>query len=344
MRPDSDDLAAIVQAYEFSLLDPVSGQEVGELGNTTIGSSPAAQLALRHLDSQQGDSALAWTQNPVVGIESTRLSGPVPVGHTQASAAGLLLNGQGSTATGTLSAGIGPTARTVTVSDGTPGGITLSDNPNGNYLLTDAAGLDAADHMRAGNDTHGVLRLGAGTGVGLERGDYTGPGGTWATQARMRVDPSNNVVLEPGTASRVTLRGSPVLLLNGYASVALPGSAGPGWRSFLGMNITANCEDGDLIEFQMNIRVICLAAAGAFLGELQVYGPFGNVILGQRLVAANWVLNQDNTLSVTWQYTAALGTGFYTFATVGGATGGAWTMVAPDTWCNLKRYSIRGYQ
>lgn len=85
MRPDGDDLAVVVQAYQFDLLDP-NGVIVASLGAGVGGGfaqgGAFSSLAMYHNDPNTTDSSLAWTQNGSSGFETVRLQGPVVAGHS----------------------------------------------------------------------------------------------------------------------------------------------------------------------------------------------------------------------------------------------------------------------
>lgn len=82
MRPDGDDLAVVVQAYQFDLLDPL-GLIVASLATGTDAAgfplqAKYAGLEMKHNDSLVADSSLRWTdaQNVANGNEYVQLLGP----------------------------------------------------------------------------------------------------------------------------------------------------------------------------------------------------------------------------------------------------------------------------
>lgn len=86
MHADADDLAALVRALSFQLVDATSGQVVAELTGGPIstpggGSYPGDRLVMHHLDASTPDSELQWTTGTDAADEKfTAMRGPTAVG------------------------------------------------------------------------------------------------------------------------------------------------------------------------------------------------------------------------------------------------------------------------
>lgn len=77
MRPDEDDIAYLVQAFSFQLLNS-AGLVVMDLGEFA-GPPPDSRFIFHHLDPAVTDSLLRWTVQ-AAGLEALNLQGPAAVG------------------------------------------------------------------------------------------------------------------------------------------------------------------------------------------------------------------------------------------------------------------------
>jgi hypothetical protein len=79
MKPDGDDLAVVVQAYQFDLLDPqgiIAASLATGTGTFQGGLNlPFDGLELKHRDAATSDSSLRWTHPGTAGIEMVQLMG-----------------------------------------------------------------------------------------------------------------------------------------------------------------------------------------------------------------------------------------------------------------------------
>ncbi len=150
-----------------------------------------------------------------------------------------------------------------------------------------------------------------------------------------------DVGLNPGAAGRVTLNGKSTFLPLSIQQYNLPGSVTLGFRSFLmnGIAPVFNGVVGDKYIITANCRVVCVVAGGAFIAEVEGFGG-GAGLFAQRIIATQWAVNHDASLSATWTFTQTIA-GPITWVIVGGQTGGSWTLVAPDSWFTVTHYGIR---
>ena len=340
MRPDADDFAAIVQAQQFSLIGP-TGAEVANLGTTTIGAAAAASLTLRHLDALVGDSALDWTTDTgSSGFETTRLAGPTPTGGSRADAPQVRLATQNTNRQAILTSG-NAGASYVQVEQGGSNGVSVVDASTDNFMLTNFPGDGGG--LRAGHDTNGVLRSSPSLGVGIERGDYTGPGFSWESVAGVTVEPSHRVLLfsdaeiriSPG-AGRLYLTGRPGYVPVGMYQLDMPASVvGFTLITFLINGIAIDLAAGDQVDLSQSMRLSRVGAGGACQVEMVVYAPGGVVTpLKPRLVVNELAVGEDAAYHSSAIYTAS-SSGVHTFTNVGQAiAGGSYTAIAPD--CSLQ--------
>lgn len=343
-------VAGVVTASTFQLID-ATGAIVAELGTTTVLGITAPSLTFRHLDSAVIDSQIGWTApGPSAGIARTSLTGPTRVAagpggtRTPPEVYVAVSGGTGGTSAGLLS---GSSYGGVT----TPGqgSVVVSSNPasiDSAYAQVDASGSSGTGRAVYVQSTS--LQLEHDTAVVTNyrlaqrfRAD--------ASQALMRVGNSGGYVqaaadhvgLGPTAAGRLFLNARTGYLTTAVEQFVMPASISPGYASFIMNGIAFTGADGDVVEITATIRVLCGVSAGAFIAHPQIFGPGGNVILPQRVIATQWPVNHDAPITGTWRYTLALGGGAYAATIIGGQTGGTWTAVAPDTWMGLTNHGIR---
>lgn len=348
-------VAGVVTASTFQLID-ATGAIVAELGTTTVLGITAPSLTFRHLDSAVIDSQIGWTApGPSAGIARTSLTGPTRVAagpggtRTPPEVYVAVSGGTGGTSAGLLS---GSSYGGVT----TPGqgSVVVSSNPasiDSAYAQVDASGSSGTGRAVYVQSTS--LQLEHDTAVVTNyrlaqrfRAD--------ASQALMRVGNSGGYVqatadhvgLGPTSAGRLFLNARTGYLTTAVEQYSIPASINPvpAYPVFILNGIGWTGTNGDVVEITTTLRVLYTAAGapGALVAQPQVYGPGGNVVLPERLVASGWAIGEDAPISATWRYTLALGTGAYTAVIIGGTvTGGTYAVVAPDSWMGLTNYGIR---
>lgn len=170
-----------------------------------------------------------------------------------------------------------------------------------------------------------------------------------SSQAIMRVGASggfvqaapNHVGVGPTSSGRLFLNARTAYLPTSIQQYDMPASISPGYAAFIMNGIAWDGVDGDVVEITATLRILYSGGGAAFIAHPQIFGPGGNTILPERLVATQWPVFHDAPISGTWRYTLALGTGAYAATIIGGQTGGTYTVVAPDTWMGLTNYGIR---
>lgn len=337
MRPDPDDVSAVVQAFSFELIGP-SGTVVADLGSVD-GPPPRSSLDLIHDAPNVGNTRLDWTtggdRSP---WNAARLMGPDSSGQPSdpsqiaGSANGNLILAESEvTFPDAVAAGI--RAGSPTVEDGlgpASGGLPSSEMRVRRTPTTTSARIAS---YGAGGTSGAVTDVLPGLSSMLA---YTPGNGFPSVQV---VPP--NVNLNPASNGRVTLNGRPTYQLLSVQQYNAPANVTVGYRSFLMNGITPPNAGivGDVYEICAVTRVLCVVAGGAFLAEYQGFGG-GAGISAQRIVATQWAANHDATLSATWAFEQTVA-GAITWTIVGGNTAGVWTMVAPDSWFIVRHYGIR---
>lgn len=345
MHSQQSTFAVIVSAETFELLNS-AGVVVGRLAAVAASFAFAggSGLEMLHLDATVQDSALAWTQNNPDGTgQQVTLRGPSDIGVTDPP--NVLLDVSPTTSRARLRAGRKAASPAIAVVD-----ATTSNTGNAQITALASAGsfsstLVSVEAVASGNGGTASMKVDGWTGEAFL--NASGVGGSdvslrVGTIRRVRAV-GGDIGIYPSAAGRLYLNSSAVRCQNGEAGLALAGSVSVGFRSFIGPSIAANLEPGDLVSITMNARILANAAGGAAVAELQVFGPGGNFVAGERLVAEGYPAFMSNSCSGTWLYTAGLGAGTYTFAMVGGTVAGSYTFVAPDTWMTLNRFTQRGY-
>ncbi len=357
-------VAGVVTASTFQLLNS-SGVVVAELGapantngtNVTIGSA----LQLAHLDATAVDSQLIWSQNdPDGSAQSTFLRGPTrPAATLNPPMAGLDLSSNGSTSSNLYSGApnglTGPTARvSATASTATGVGQVRLDasgtlGVSGGSIVAAANGIQpVTETLDAAAGTHVVN---ASVSSSLQVGGsprFTGDAGSalmrWGTVGPYVQATSSDVAM--GWSGRGYMGSRTFYLPTSIQQFPIPASINPvpAYAAFILNGIAWTGTDGDVVEITTTLRVLYTAAGapGALVAQPVVYGPGGNVVLPERLVASGWAIGEDSPISGTWRYTLALGAGAYTAVIIGGTvTGGTYAVVAPDSWMGLTNYGIR---
>ena len=369
MHSTQSTFAVIVSAETFELLN-AAGEVVGRLA--AIAASFAfvggSGLEMLHLDATVNDSALGWTQLDPDGTgQQVTLRGPSDIGVTDPP--NVLLSTDPTTSRARLRAGrklASPAIAVVDTSTTTAGNAQITMQATaGNFAAT----LVSVEAIAGGNGGTANVKVDGWTGEAFLNGSGVGAGDVSlrvGTLKRVRAQPgglvemlggggcviaANNgaaitpavnqgIGLNPTGTGSISLNGKTARPLVAWGQSNLAANIAPGFRAFVGPGIVLNnVNDGDLLDLTANYRILCTVAAGAMIGELQVFGPGGNVVLPQRVIATQWAVNHDASLSGQWSYTAALGAGAYTVAMVGGLTGGGWVFVAPDTWMTAKHYA-----
>lgn len=346
MHSQQSTFAVIVSAETFELLN-AAGVTVGRLAAVaaSFAFSGGSGLEMLHLDATVQDSALAWTQNNPDGTgQQVTLRGPSDIGVTDPP--NVLLDVSPTTSRARLRAGRKAASPAIAAVD-----ATTSDTGNAQISLTASAGsftstLVSVEAVAGGNGGTASMKVDGWTGEA-----FLNASGVGSSDVSLRVGTirrvravGGDIGIYPGAAGRLYLNATPVRCQSGQAASALAGSVAVGFRSFIGPAIAVNLEPGDFCMVSMSARILCSAAgAGAAVAELQVFGPGGNYISPQRLVAENLAFGTSVTTGGFWLDVAALGTGTYTFAMVGGTIAGSYTFVAPDTWMTLTKFTQRGY-
>ena len=355
-------VAGVVTASTFQLLNS-AGVVVAELGapantngtNVTIGSA----FQLDHLDAQAVESQLVWSQNdPDGSAQSTFLRGPTrPAATLNPPMAGLDLSSNGSTSSNLYSGApnglTGPTARvSATASTATGVGQVRLDasgtlGVSGGSIVAAANGIQpVTETLDAAAGTHVVN---ASVSSSLQVGGsprFTGDAGSalmrWGTVGPYVQATSSDVAM--GWSGRGYMGSRTFYLPTSIQQYSIPASINPvpAYAVFILNGIAWTGTDGDVVEITSTLRVLYTGGGGALVAQPQVYGPGGNVILPERLVASGWAIAEDAPISGTWRYTLALGAGAYTAVIIGGTVaGGTYAVVAPDSWMGLTNYGIR---
>lgn len=355
-------VAGVVSANTFQLLN-AAGAVVAELGSTTIGVSPAAALFMRHLDATVVDSSLAWTQSAFAGFQSVQITGPKTIAGTTTPLIRLSSVGASSNA---LMQTAGPLAVTAQVDSST--GFSLTDQNRNNGVLSNYPGWNNYGAV-SDNGTDVYYHRLSSSHSRIGHGDFSGGGGSFVEKAYVGVNgvtaavigeneaimrsnlgtgeyvqaTGGNINIKPAAGGRVNLGLRGAYLPLGGQQLNLPASLAPmpAFAAFILNGIAINGVAGDQITITLSARIVCAAAAGAAILQPQIFGPTGNVVLPQRLVATQWAVNHDASLSMTWVYTLALGTGVHVVTIIGGQTGGAWWLINPDTMFTVNHIGIR---
>lgn len=314
-----------------------------------------------HLDSTTTDSALAWTQSPLPGLQSVELRGPRTIAAPSAAAYVRLSSNAGA---GSRAEMVAPGVQGSQVSVQHAAGFNMTDSQRGAFVQSNYPGWNG---YGAGTDNVSDVyyhRTGP-TFSRVGRGDYSGGGGSFVEKAYVGVNGvtaavigENEAIIRSnlgtgeyvqatggdihlGPTNRLTLNGRPGYLPLGAGQYNLPGNLiGTGYRSFLmnGISTTTGAV-GDFYIITATCRVFCLVVGGAFQFEYQGFGG-GAGVSTQRGIATNWALGHDQTVCASWLFVQTVA-GPIVWTIVGGQTGGNWGLIAPDTMFTVVHYGIR---
>lgn len=342
MRHD-DDIAAVVRAYSFILIDPRTGQDIAvQSGGFFAGSVPYADIRMEHHDPLTTDSLLLWTQDePVQNQELTAIYGPTAVGleDTNLTNHPQLVTQIAGTGTGaavtTAALGSGraqnaadPTAIVEATSAGPTTGAAVD------LQASNVGGFTAHVHVAATNVAEQVQAVATGPGGTAQL--FLGAGATLADSAALLAAAgtvqlsatSGNVVLQP--AGRVLLGARPVLLMVEHSYVQCTSNTFlatyPTYSLINGVAAQFNLLIGDVVHVFATIDVEQSSAGptSAFAMSLQVNGvQFGSEVVSNATAA----INTDVTMSNQWEYTAPA-TGNYLFRMAAATISGGVTLFA----------------